>query len=140
MNVKVKDLAITQVVTTVPHKSVGHAKDIMQTKKIHSLPVVGPEGEPLGIVTSKDLIQKKLSDETPVSRIMSTNIHTIPLYADVHIAARMMRNKKIHHLLVTDEKKLVGIISSFDLLELVEQHRFVLKNPPTPSKKTTRRQ
>ena len=43
----------------------------------------------------------------------------------------MMRNHKIHHLMVTSEQKIVGVISSFDLLKLVEGHRFVMKNPPT---------
>jgi len=138
MNVKVKDLAISKVVTTVPHKSVKHARDIMKTKKIHSLPIVNTEGEPVGIVTAKDLIEE-MSEETPLSRIMTKELHTIPLYADVYIAARMMRNKKIHHLLVTDEQKLVGILSSFDLLKLVEDHRFEIKNPPTPSRKASNR-
>jgi CBS domain-containing protein len=51
------------------------------------------------------------------------------------VAARIMRNHKIHHLMVTDEKKLIGIISSFDLLKLVEGHRFEIKNPATPKSK-----
>lgn len=138
MNIKVKDFVVSKVVTTLPHKSIGHVKDIMRTKKIHSIPIVGPKGEPVGIVTAKDFIAD-LSDNTPVSKVMSDNIHTIPLYADISIAARMMRNKKIHHLLVTDEKKLVGIISTFDLIQLVEGKRFVMKNPPTKSKKSKKR-
>jgi CBS domain-containing protein len=138
MNIKVKDFVVSKVVTTLPHKSIGHVKDIMRTKKIHSIPIVGSAGEPLGIVTAKDFIAD-LSDNTPVSKVMSDNIHTIPLYADISIAARMMRNKKIHHLIVTDEKRLVGIISTFDLIQLVEGKRFIMKNPPTKSKKSTKR-
>ena len=60
---------------------------------------------------------------------------TIPQYDDVSIAARIMRNHKIHHLMVTSEQKIVGVLSSFDLLKLVEGHRFVMKNAPTPSRK-----
>lgn len=138
MNIKVKDLMITNVVTTVPHKSIKHVKDIMKTKKIHSIPVIDTEGEPVGIVTAKDLI-KEVKEETPINHIMTKKIHSIPEYADVYIAARMMRNKKIHHLLVTNENKLVGIISTFDLLKLVENHRFVMKNPPTSSKRASKR-
>lgn len=138
MNIKVKDLMITNIVTTVPHKSIQHVKDIMKAKKIHSIPIINSDNEPVGIVTAKDLI-KKTKEGTPVSQIMSSNIYTIPEYSDIYIAARMMRNKKIHHLLVTDEHKLVGIISSFDLLKLVENHRFVMKNPPTKSKKASKR-
>ena len=51
----------------------------------------------------------------------------MPQYNDASIAARIMRKNKIHHVVVTHEKKVVGLISSFDLLKLVEGHRFVMK-------------
>ncbi len=38
-----------------------------------------------------------------------------------------MRKHKIHHVVVTHEQEVVGIISSFDLLELVENRRFEAK-------------
>ena len=50
-----------------------------------------------------------------------------------------MRNHQIHHLVVTHEQKIVGVLSAFDLLKLVEDHRFVMKNPSTPSKKKPKR-
>ena len=54
---------------------------------------------------------------------------------DASVAARIMRKNKIHHVVVTHEKRVVGIISSFDLLKLVEEHRFVAKGAPSRSKK-----
>ncbi len=65
---------------------------------------------------------------------MTKNVLTIPKYSSIHIAARIMRNHNIHHLVVTHEKKIVGVLSSFDLLALLEKHRFVSKNAPTASK------
>ena len=47
----------------------------------------------------------------------------------------MMRNHKIHRVVVTHEKQVVGILSAFDLLKLVEGHRFVAKTAPTSSKR-----
>jgi signal-transduction protein with cAMP-binding, CBS, and nucleotidyltransferase domain len=44
-----------------------------------------------------------------------------------------MRNHNLHHVVVTDEKKIVGLLSSFDFLRLIEEHRFVMKNAPTES-------
>ena len=44
-----------------------------------------------------------------------------------------------YHLVVTHEKEVVGIISSFDLLKLVEDKRFVAKAGPTPSKRKSSR-
>lgn len=139
MNATIEDLMVKSVVTTRPHKSVGHVKDIMKTNGIQSVPVVGEDDQVLGIVTSTDMLDDT-SDNTPVSQVMTKNVYNVPLYSDVHIAARVMRNHKIHHVVVTHEQQLVGILSAFDLLKLVEDHRFVMKNPPTPSKKGKKRQ
>ncbi len=65
---------------------------------------------------------------------MTQKVYTVPQYADPSLAARIMRKHKIHHVVVTHEKKVVGIISSFDLLKLVEEHRFVMKNAPDTPK------
>jgi hypothetical protein len=37
--------------------------------------------------------------------------------------------------MVTNDKELVGIISSFDLLQIIEGRRFQMKNPSTPTSK-----
>lgn len=139
MNAKINDLMITSPITTVPHKSVGHVKEIMTKNGINSVPAVGPENELKGIVTSTDLLDID-NENAPVSSIMSTKVYTVPLYGDIHIAARIMRNHHIHHVVVTNEGKIEGVLSAFDLLKLVEDHRFVMKNPPTPSKKKSKRQ
>lgn len=125
---------VKSVVTTLPHKTIGHAQSIMAKNRIKSIPIVDSEMGVAGIITSSDLL-KGHADNTPLSHIMIKEVFTIPAYADVYIAARMMRNHKINHLIVTDEKKVVGVLSAHDLLKLVEDHRFVMKNPPTPSKK-----
>jgi len=134
MNVKVKDLMVQSVITSMKHKSVGHARDIMARNNIKSLPIVNAEMEVEGIITSTDILEET-SPNTPISQVMTRKVLTVPLYGDVHIAARVMRNHHINHLVVTDEKKIVGVISAFDLLQLVEDHRFVMKNPTTPSRK-----
>jgi len=138
MNIKVKDLMVESVVTTMPHKSIGHAQSIMTKNKIKSVPVVNGDLEIKGIITSTDLLDN-LSEASPVSTVMSTRVYTIPPYSDVTIAARMMRNHNINHLVVADEQKIVGVLSAHDLLKLVEDHRFVMKNAPTPSKKGNKR-
>ena len=76
-----------------------------------------------------------VSDDMRVTELPTPKVFTVPRYDGPHIAARVMRNHHLHHLIVTDEKKVVGIVSSYDLLRLVEEHRFVMKQPPTPSKR-----
>ena len=123
-----------RVLTAQPHHSVAHVRDIMEKNSVHSVPIVSPELEPLGIVTSTDMA-KRLKESTPVSRVMTKEVTVVPAYNDVSMAARIMRKRKIHHVIVTHEKRVVGLISSFDLLKLVEGHRYVEKSSPTASRK-----
>jgi CBS domain-containing protein len=134
MNAKVSDLMTESVVTTEPHVSVEHARNMMQRNKIGAIPVVDSEGEPIGIVSLTDL-SSDLKDNSPISRIMTEKVYTVPQYDDVSMAARIMRNHKIHRVVVTHEHKVVGVVSAFDLLEVVEGHRWVPKNPPSESKR-----
>jgi len=139
MNAKVHDLMTESVVTTEPHATIDRVRRSLQRNKVGAIPVVDSDGRPIGIVSSTDLVPT-LKAESPVSSIMTENVYTVPRYDDVSVAARIMRNHKIHRLVVTHEQKVVGVISAFDLLKLVEGHRWVAKSPPSDStrKKTKR--
>lgn len=130
MSVKVNELMADKLVTAQPHQTVQHVRRLLERNRIHAVPVVDPQGKLLGIVSTTDLLAGA-KDAAPVSQVMTERVITVPLYEDVHIAARVMRNNQIHRVVVTHEQKVVGILSSFDLLKLVEDHRFVMKNPPT---------
>ena len=134
MNVKIADLMAKRVISAEPHHTVEHVRGVLQRNRIHAIPVVGPDSEPLGIVTSTDLASD-LKNGTPVSRLMTQDVRTVPAYNDASVAARIMRKNKIHHVVVTHEKRVVGMISSFDLLKLVEGHRFAVKGAPSASKR-----
>lgn len=134
MNVKVQELMASAVVTTQPHVTVQHARKMMERNGIGALPVVDGDGKPLGIVSNADLAAD-LKPASPISTLMTEKVYAVPQYEDVSTAARVMRNHKIHHVVVTHEQQVVGMLSSFDLLKLVEDHRFVAKNAPTGSKR-----
>lgn len=135
MNAKVHELMTKSVVTTQPHVKVGHVRAMLEKNRINALPVVDSDGKPVGIVSAADLIANHHTEGSPVGKIMTEKVYTVPQYDEVSVAARIMRNHHIHHLVVTHEKTVVGMISSFDLLRLVEDHRFVAKNPPTRKKR-----
>ena len=126
-NLKIDDVMARRVVTAHPHHTVAHVRNLMQRNRIQAVPVVGPEDEAVGIVTATDLIDD-LKDGTPISGIMTERVYKVPAYNGVDVAARIMRKNKIHHVVVTHEQKVVGIVSSFDLLRLVEGRRFAVKN------------
>ena len=132
MNVKVHEVMTESVITTQPHVKIDHARHIMERNKIGAIPVVDSDGHAVGIVSLTDVAGDQ-NDGSPVKTVMTDKVYTVPKYEDVSTAARVMRNHKIHHVVVTHEQTVVGMVSSFDLLQLVEGHRFVAKNAPTPS-------
>ena len=133
MNLKIADLMAKRVVSAQPHHSVEHVRNLLANNRIHAVPVVGPDMELLGVISTADLMED-LKSGTPVGSIMTKDVRTIPAYNDVSAAARMMRRHKVHHAVVTHEKKVVGMLSSFDLLKLVEGHRFTMHAAPTATK------
>ncbi len=144
MNIKVKDLMAERVVTATPHQTVGHIKSIMTKAGFHAIPVSGPNGEPVGIVTTTDLLRDDIKDTTEVATVMTSDVTTVPIYESISTAARVMRRRRIHHLVVVHEKKIAGILSTFDVLKLIEEHRFVSKEKPKrpgrPRAPSTRRE
>ena len=134
MNVKVADLMTESVVTAEPHQSIEHVRSMLERNSISAVPVVNTDRQPVGIVSLTDLAHE-LKAGAPISSIMTEKVYVVPKYEDVSIAARVMRNHGIHRVVVTHEKQVVGMLSAFDLLKLVEGHRFVMKNAPTRSKR-----
>jgi len=137
MNAKVRDLMTESVITVESDATIDRVRRILQRNKVGALPVVGRDGQPVGIVSATDLVAS-LEGDSRVSAIMTEKVYTVPKYDDVSVAARIMRNHKIHRLVVTDEQKVVGVITTFDLLELVQDHRWVPKNPPSESQRKKR--
>lgn len=138
MNVTIDELMVSRPMTTTPHQTAGHVRAVMREHGVSAIPVVDGEGSPVGMVTASDLLADH-AEGTPVSTFMSEHVFSVPRYDGPHVAARIMRNHHIHHVVVTEHQQVVGMLSSFDLLRLVEDHRFQMKQGPTPSTKTPKR-
>lgn len=134
MSIKVEELMTKSVITAEPHQSIEHVRNMLEKNSISAVPVVDSDGHPVGIVSATDLVHE-LKPGAPISQIMTERVYTVPMYDDTSIAARVMRNHNIHRVVVTHEQRVVGVLSAFDLLKLVEGHRYVAKNAPTPSKR-----
>ena len=135
MNVEIHEIMQQPVMTGTPHQTAAHVRAVMAEHHVSAFPIVDTDGAPVGIVTAIDLLEDH-PDGAPVNSFMTSPVLTVPQYEQPHVAARIMRNHDIHHLVVTDAHQVVGIVSAYDLLQLVEDHRFVKKPGPTPSKKS----
>jgi CBS domain-containing protein len=60
---------------------------------------------------------------------MTSKLCTIAPSVDVYTAAQYMVRAAVHRLLVMDEGRLVGILTSMDIVRAVAQHRLVAADP-----------
>jgi CBS domain-containing protein len=111
----VGDLMTVDLVALLPTDRVGRARDLLISIGIHALPVM--EGnDVVGIVTSTDLVDDWEEDE-PITTVMTPTPILISTEATIEEAADTMVANRTHHLLVSDDQEVVGILSSFDLLQ-----------------------
>jgi signal-transduction protein with cAMP-binding, CBS, and nucleotidyltransferase domain len=82
--------------------------------------LVKKDGVPSGIITDRDFAIKiaahGVSMDTPVEKIASFPLQTINSTDSIIDAAKGMADKKIRKLAVVEEGKVVGIITSTDLI------------------------
>jgi CBS domain-containing protein len=124
MSLKVRDLMAQGVVTARPDHTVDYVRRQMRTLEINAVPVADPDGKPLGIVRSGDFLVPGLEGSARVDQVMKSEAPTIEGNVSLRDAARLMIEKRAHHLLVTQDGKIVGMLSSFDFLELIATRRF----------------
>jgi len=93
---------------------------LMTNRGIGSL-IVTERGQPIGIVTERDILERVVSlcrdpCEVRLKEIISSPLITVPKEADILNAMREMRRHDISRLVVVDDDEVVGIVSEKDVV------------------------
>lgn len=125
----IEELARSETVTADPRTSVTDLAATMNEENVGSV-VITNDGEPVGIVTDRDLTVRVLgADLDPAEQVaedvMSGDLCTVDPEAGFYDAAKLMADHGIRRLPVREGDTLVGIITADDLTELLadEQKR-----------------
>ena len=115
----VGQLMTERLETISPSDTAQEAAKKMRDKKVSSLVVTDVEDKPIGIVTERDLVRQVCtkiinSNDVIVHHIMSSPLATIDANSSIEVAADIMIQNKVRHLLVVDENKVLGIITPSD--------------------------
>lgn len=108
---------------TTPEDSVLDAIKLMAEKKIGALLVM--ENDNLsGIVSERDyarkiILQGKSSRETPVRDIMTAEVSVTNPLETVEKCMSLMTEKRMRHLPVIEDDKVVGVVSIGDLVKAI---------------------
>ena len=120
MFMQVRDLMSQGVVSITPGESAALAARLLSRHNVGSLPVCGEDGRLRGIVTDRDIVLRCVAAEedpskVPVRDIMSRNCAVVSPNDDAREASRMMAAAQVRRLPVTEEGKVVGMVSLGDL-------------------------
>jgi CBS domain-containing protein len=99
------------------------AIQMMADKHVGALPVTRG-GELVGVISERDYARKVIllgrsSAETPIWQIMSSPVVTVSPGDDVRQCMQIMTDKRIRHLPVVQDGRMVGMISIGDLVRAV---------------------
>ncbi len=113
---RVADRMTKNPVTVTPDASLAKAKTLMEAGGFRRLPVVEKD-KLVGIITDRDIRQHLgYLDATRVNGAMTAGPMTVPSHSSVQDAARLMLEHKVGGLPVVDDGRLVGIVTTSDLL------------------------
>ncbi len=126
----IEDLARSEVVTADRETPVAELAGTMVEENVGSI-VITNNGEPVGIVTDRDLTVRVLAEEVDpadqvAADVMTEDLCTVGPDAGFYEAAETMAEHGIRRLPISEDGTLEGIITGDDLNELLadEQQQF----------------
>jgi len=115
------------VVTVRPEQTIREALRLLARHNIGALVVVDDERLPVGIVSERDVVRAAARDEQvfalAVSAIMTRDVIVGAPYDDLLAVGMTMTDRRIRHLPVVHQGRLVGIVSIGDVVK-AERDRY----------------
>lgn len=112
----------SNVHSVTPESTLIEALQTMARYKIGAVLVVDNDGVPIGIFSERDFARKAaerypLPADTAVRELMTVNLVTVKPTHTVQECMASVTNRRVRHLPVVEEGRLLGIISIGDLVK-----------------------
>ncbi len=113
-----------QIYTISKDQSVRQALILMSEKNIGAIIIVDNNHFPIGIFSERDYARKvilkgKSSKDTLLDEVMTKELITITRDYKIDQCMEIMSEKKIRHLPILEDKKILGVISIGDVLKIM---------------------
>lgn len=115
-------LPLRPPITVLPNHPIKEALEMMDKNEIGSILVTDESQQPLGILTRHDILKRIVLSQVdlskPISDVMSKPIQSLEFDHSIEEASHLMLDKKIRHLPVLKNGKVMGLVSERDLFSL----------------------
>ncbi len=123
-NFTVRDIMTSSVLTVEPDTSIKEAAVLLVENAISGMPVVDSNGEPVGILSEKDILKHLLKSKSEgreaadrVKDYMSDIVWTLEATTPVESAAEILLDTSYGRLPVVENGRFVGIVSYQDFIQ-----------------------
>lgn len=109
------------VITVAPDAPVREAVGILVSKGIGSLVILTADGAVAGLIAERDILRALASNDRvmdePVQEVMVRNVIIGMPQDDISAVAQTMLEKRVRHLPIVEDGRLIGIVSIGDVLK-----------------------
>lgn len=122
----VEDIMNDELIVMQENEQVSHARNLMLKHGLSRVIIIDTDGQPVGIVTEKDLSRKMKGsgpdwkrrpiDKILIGRVMTENLITARSSEDIRKVVELMLQNGISSIPVVDDEGLAGIVTKTDLL------------------------
>lgn len=121
--IPVKDVMSSPVITVFEDDKVERVAKLMAKHDIGSIIITDHKENPVGLITERDLalrvtVKDLLPSKIKAKKVMSSPLRTIDLNIDITECAKMMQKYNNRRLVVMDKGKMIGIVSSKDIVAI----------------------
>ncbi len=121
---KVKEIMTKDMVVAYPDTTLEAASSMMRNYDIGFLPVE-KDNDFVGVITDRDIVIRALAlgknEKEKVEPYMTNYIISITSDASIEEALELMSEERVKRLLVEEDKKIIGLISLSDILNVTEE-------------------
>ncbi|MCC6649418.1 MAG: CBS domain-containing protein [Polyangiaceae bacterium] len=108
---------------------VADALRVMQGAEIGLVVIADDAGRPVGVVSKTDVLSHVAAHgslEAPLSSIVSRSLLTVAADRPLAAALREMADEGVHHLVVRERDRVVGVLGAWDVVRAVAEGRLEL--------------
>lgn len=121
----VEEIMVKNIATIDKKETVLQAANIMKERDISCIVVMDKEWI-AGVLTERDLQDKIVATEkdpsrTKLDKIMTSSVITVPPTCSILNAVKIIEEKKIRRLVVTENDQLCGLITQTDIFKAIKQ-------------------
>jgi acetoin utilization protein AcuB len=140
----VSDIMSKNLITVRPDDKLKKVEDIFQEHKVHHI-LVAEDEQLVGLISKSDYLffKRGYNDDSrddkydlfrlkvhKVSEIMTTGIAKLEAKDKINVAIEIFKENLFHAIPIVSEGKLVGIVTTFDVIKHLAEDRKIYKEYP----------